>query len=268
MTPTVSISIHDPNNLGDQVCNPCDYFEELKSVPRLNAWDLNWIYQPESMILGGGGMVHGLLAQLIEQVPRYHARKLIAWGLGHNQHNEKLALYRNVLQGFDLIGVRDFKAVQLHGHTFDYVPCASCLEPVIDAMKGSVKPHHAYVVYSHWEAPVNLRRCGNPLPWMANDAPYLNNALYHLASGDTVITNSYHGAYWALLLGRKVLIYKPFSSRFYDFKYQPPFVDEHNWKDIEPISAPAGYLEECRALNRAFYEKVKTTLGISDTVTA
>src|SRR5689334_20586877 len=58
MNPTLSVSIHDENNLGDRVCNPCDYFDELKDVRRWNAWDTDWMYSPSNIIVGGGGLVH------------------------------------------------------------------------------------------------------------------------------------------------------------------------------------------------------------------
>lgn len=259
---TLSVSIHDPNNLGDKVCNPCDYFDSLRVLPRLDAWGINWIYQPENMIFGGGGMVHGLLEYLLRNVKRTPERKLIAWGLGHNRDGGKVVDYGNVLDGFDLVGVRDFKASLERG--WDYVPCASCLNAAFESKLPN--PFGKFVVYQHFGNPIKLRGADFPTSTFSNDATRIDIVLGFLSAAETVITNSYHGAYWAMLLGRKVLLYKPFSSRFCDLKYQPPSVDEFSWKTTEGLAAPEGYLDECRTLNRAFFEKVKTTLGISDTV--
>lgn len=258
MTPTLSISIHDDNNLGDRVCNPCDYFDELKDVKRWNAWDSDWRYSPANLIFGGGGLVHGELEHHIRMVTRRPDRKLIAWGLGHNRDGSATIDYKDTLDGFDLLGVRDYKTAQQRG--WDYVPCASCMSNGFD--HGPIEKEHKYFVFQHWQCPITLRGARFPVPFMLNDSVSFGDAVKHLWMADVVITNTYHGAYWALLLGRKVLIYKPFSSRFYDFKHQPPFCDETNWKDVEPLAAPSGYLEECRELNRKFYEKVKATLGI------
>lgn len=255
---TLSISIHDENNLGDQVCNPTDYFD-LPNVERVDAWSINWIYEPDNMVLGGGGMVHGLLANLIEYVPRIPSRKLIAWGLGHNQHGELFINYRNALNEFDLVGVRDFKTA--HSKGWDYVPCASCMYPTFNAPPQT--PEHRWIVYQHFDNPIKLRGVTSMMPTMTNEVGIFT-ALSFLASGEIVITNSYHGAYWAMLLGRRVLLYKPFTSRFLDFKYQPPTCDERTWKEVEALSAPVDYLEECRDLNRKFYDKVKAALGLKD----
>lgn len=257
---TLSVSIHDENNLGDRVCNPCDYFDELKDVRRWNAWDSDWKYSPSNLIFGGGGLIHGELEHHIRMVTRRPDRKLIAWGLGHNRDGSAIIDYKDTLDGFDLVGVRDYKVAQERG--WDYVPCASCMSPEFEmVLERHKKPYQSYVVYAHVNHPVILRKPFFSFLTLTNDVPDLATTLNFLACAEHVITNSFHGAYWAMLLGRNVSIFKPFSSRFHDFKYQPPFCDENNWKDVEPLAAPAGYLEECRDLNRKFYEKVKSTLG-------
>jgi len=74
-----------------------------------------------------------------------------------------------------------------------------------------------------------------------------------LGSGETIITNSFHGAYWALLMGRKVLIYVPWCSKFVTFPVWLASCGEDDWevKLSEAISVD-GYLEECRAINYEF----------------
>lgn len=255
MNPTLSVSIHDENNLGDRVCNPCDYFDELKDVRRWNAWDTDWMYSPTNIIVGGGGLVHEMLERYLRAITRRPDRKLIAWGLGHNRHDPPTIDYRDTLNGFDLVGVRDYGAAQERG--WDYVPCASCMSVGFEL---EMQHTYEFCLLSHHERPIHLNKAGR-MPWMSNDGNNFNDAIVHILHSETVITNTYHGAYWALLLGRKVLLYKPFSSRFTDFKYPLPICDENNWRDMEPFAAPTGYLEECRELNRKFYEKVKTTLN-------
>ncbi|MBI4660082.1 MAG: hypothetical protein HY735_14675, partial [Verrucomicrobia bacterium] len=160
------------------------------------------------------------------------------------------------LDGFDLIGVRD------QGTPFPYVPCVSCCHPAFDQIKSA--PRYEAVIYEQRLGAVTLN--GAP-KW-----PVLNNrkrpnefhaVLDFLASGETVITNSYHGAYWALLLGRKVVIYKAFSTRFHGLKPVAQFCAEHDWCDKISAAerAPSDYLDECRSLNAAFYQMVCALLG-------
>lgn len=263
---TLSISIHDPNNLGDQVCNPTDYFH-IPDVVKVDAWDLGaWADDKESnMIFGGGGLIHGVLAEAIRCVNRNPNRKLIAWGLGHNQHGETTNDYGGTLDGFDLIGVRDFKRAALQG--WDYVPCASCMSEEFGMKILQDDPRDFVSIYSHRETPVSLKAPCSFRCWR-NDAERLSSVLRFMSRSEIIITNTYHGAYWAMLLNRGVIIFKPFSSRFYDFEHQPKFCDESNWKDTSVLRTSDGFLEHCRDLNRKFYEKVKTTLGLHGDRTA
>lgn len=87
----------------------------------------------------------------------------------------------------------------------------------------------------------------------------LRKLFLFLASAKVVITNTYHGVYWATLLGKKVLCYKPFSSRFFHTKYPPVFIESLTENLDENINNSKNYLEslnECRLANDNFYVKV------------
>jgi hypothetical protein len=93
-------------------------------------------------------------------------------------------------------------------------------------------------------------------------ADFLTKVLMFLSSGKTVLTNSYHGAYWALLMHRPVVIFHPFSNRFYGFKPKVSFADESNWQRqlAHAETPPKDYLDECRYLNVQFGRKVTRLL--------
>jgi exopolysaccharide biosynthesis predicted pyruvyltransferase EpsI len=77
-----------------------------------------------------------------------------------------------------------------------------------------------------------------------------------LAAGETVVTSSYHGAYWATLLGRKV-VGIPTSSKFYDLRHPIPICHRSDWRRYTNLARSYdGALEECRAANLSFYERV------------
>ena len=75
-----------------------------------------------------------------------------------------------------------------------------------------------------------------------------------LGSANTVVTDSYHGAYWAQLLGKNVQV-ASWSVKFNHMKYQPYFIDSINDKYIKKKNAIDGFLQECRDLNNNFYQK-------------
>jgi exopolysaccharide biosynthesis predicted pyruvyltransferase EpsI len=78
-----------------------------------------------------------------------------------------------------------------------------------------------------------------------------------LGSAETVVTSSYHGAYWASLLGRRV-VGIPTSSKFYGLKHAIPLCTIEDWPRFEKLarSYPEA-LDDCRSANIAFAEKVK-----------
>ena len=80
-------------------------------------------------------------------------------------------------------------------------------------------------------------------------------------SGETVITNSFHGTYWALLLKRKVVCI-PFSSKFYGFRYPPAYCTDGDWrKAARQASVRPDALEDARHHNLKFYKLARTALA-------
>ena len=79
--------------------------------------------------------------------------------------------------------------------------------------------------------------------------------------GQTVITNSFHGTYWAMCLGRKVLCV-PFSGKFSGFEANPIMADPAGWPDhLATAERREGTLDRAREVNQAFYARVMDLLG-------
>jgi hypothetical protein len=188
-------------------------------------------------VIAGGGAWKNPLAKLkrhplLEGVPK------VAWGVGvtfrklgpmpKNSHTKRAP-------GWDLYGQRD---VGLRGR---YLPCASCMHKAFD------EPYtieHETVYYGHGLlAPMDWAKGIGPL--MTNQAADMEEVIGFLASGEVVVTSSYHGAYWARLLGRKVALL-PRGSKFWHLPPAPP--RDKPWMP--------GLLLGHRELNRAFYAEV------------
>lgn len=242
----------DPGNIGDGVCNALDYVSDFGSK-RIDLRSQIEDMAGYHLVFGGGGLFHSgslskmdWMTRLLKRLNPNH--KFICWGGGLNFHDQTAFVYPDFLREWDLVGMREW------GNPYEYVPCPSCMNSAFERPWGS-DCHSQVVVFEHHAAPIPLTQF-----------PKLNSAkrkdeflavLMFLASGNTVITNSYHGAYWALLLGRRVVIYKPFSNRFYGLKPRVGFADESNWKQRVEESEPApGYLAECREINFRFANKV------------
>jgi exopolysaccharide biosynthesis predicted pyruvyltransferase EpsI len=97
---------------------------------------------------------------------------------------------------------------------------------------------------------------------MSNHEFDFEKVIRFLASGKVVVTNSYHGAYWAILLGCRVCLYHAFSIKFKKMKHQPGFItiDATSDEAVEDainnaITYPNAY-DECLQANIDFEMKV------------
>ncbi|MBT4334767.1 hypothetical protein HOD61_03035, partial [archaeon] len=132
------INIHKVNtlNVGDLVSSPSLYYSFDLPVIQLDITKLiNFKFEKNDVVLvGGGGLLehtnfHNYLKKLILIKEKYS--KLIFWGVGKNSHFgrkkclrlNKLDRSNKLLLSANLVGVRD-KSI-----FFEYVPCASCLNP-------------------------------------------------------------------------------------------------------------------------------------------
>jgi hypothetical protein len=214
----VGLHIRDTKNAGDRHSSPLDYFEFPGDVEcaDMRTWD----GRADAVIYGGGS---------ITAAAGFVRRGLtIAWGVGHHERNEPWAAamraeHERARALCDLYSPRD--AVD----GFDVVPCASCMHPVFDE---PVNPTRKTVCYS---AARRVDVSDGESPHMTNEDGTIEDAVRFLASAEEVVTSSYHGAYWAGLLGLKVRI-APWGSKF-DYLPRMP-------------------LAECRARNRAAHRRV------------
>lgn len=257
-----AIHIHDEHNLGDSMCVPTDYCPQFGPAEKVNVRSITAIIDDKTpmpplgdAIIGGGGMLYPSLPPVLGALlAQKRDTRLVIWGIGSNTHDATTADYPKLLAAYDLVGIRDY------GNPYQYVPCPSCMNPEFDLP--AVEPTHDFVIYEHYEHPIELEV---KVPRCSNDRlkTTFSHVLSFLAEGRVVLTNTFHGAYWALLLNRPVVVYKPFSSRFYGFKPAVLFADDKTWQEqLGKAAAPgAEYLHECRALNAGFARQVAKLFG-------
>ena len=101
-----------------------------------------------------------------------------------------------------------------------------------------------------------------PAPRMLNTGQNIEQIIEFLGSAETVVTNSYHGVYWATLLKRKVICI-PWGSKFNMFKHPPLMANEKNWSEM--IGTGDVYndaLKECREANLSFSKDVVNLINL------
>jgi hypothetical protein len=239
------------NNVGDMYCHPSHYFDlgnvTTDCISKCTKYDLN----NKTIIVGGGGLIRKYFNKYTAHIHKQDYKNLIVWGIGHNFSWKENFWWPDWLTKSTLYGVRDYFSNRQH----DYLPCVSCMDPAFDK---------TYQVTKNTAFFLHRTESANNYPEsesvMHNTNTNLSEVIQFLGSANTVVTDSYHGAYWGLLLGKDVRVVS-WTTKFENFKYQPTLITSiEDWKNHKPVLYPEGYLEECRTLNNKFYNRVKSLL--------
>ena len=261
------VSVHriDENNVGDFYCSPHHYFKELEGT-QLDIFDFkseeqqtrqNWIdvISNKALIIGGGGLLNrGSFKMQMELFGKLSekGKKTVIWGAGHNEKKQerfgKVKGYDMDLRKFGLVGVRDFN------FGFDWVPCVSCMHPIFDR---TWEESQEIGIVFHKKTIKNrsLLKSLDNYPSTSNTSD-LEDMISFIGRSRSIVTDSYHAMYWAMLLGKPVAVI-PNSSKFFDFKYNPLMSSFETFKsDLRNPQSYSGILEECRDVNVKFAAKV------------
>lgn len=249
-------------NIGDVYAAPTlfpRYFPWLADATTIDVQDEisthRRLLSRAAVIYGGGGLFGtsffgAQLRTLIELNPPFMA----VWGAGHNQHDGERIVQPALLQLFDLVGIRDYGFAP-----YEWAPCTSCLLPQLERPP---PPRHEVVVYHHWSFPVPPAAGARPPELSNGRGVTIDEVIAFLASGEVIVTSSYHGAYWGTLLGRRVVVARPFSTKFYGLRHPVPMVTDGGWRAaIERSTCYPDALEDCRDQTLRFGERLKRRLG-------
>lgn len=260
------INVHriDENNVGDFYCAPHLYFDELNQK-QLDIFDFkskeeavqnNWIKKvsDNALIIGGGGLLNRgsfeMQLKLFEKL-KSQGKKTVLWGVGHNEKERsrfgKVTSYNVDVSNFGMVGVRDFSM------NADWVPCVSCMHPIFDKAYEETQ-EVGIIFHKKTIKDKRLLKRLDEFPSTSN-TKNIDDMVSFIGKSETVVTDSYHAMYWAMLLEKKVIAI-PNSSKFFDFKYHPvisTFEDFTNHFNI--TNKQSGLLEECRTINKHFAKK-------------
>lgn len=245
------------NNVGDYYCNPSRYFQFYNCTSgelMHNDFPVN----NQIVVVGGGGLIHKKFQLHIQNIIDKNPKHAVLWGIGHNfgrkhiQKSKESVYYPNWIKQCSLVGIRDW----IDGFEKYYLPCVTCMNSAFDK---TYETKHETVYFTHAFKSKYQKR--NTDIHMKNNVMDFDTVVDFLGSGETVVTDSYHGAYWAQLLGKRVKVIS-WSVKFDHFKYPPYFLEGINKFDQSKGNlADSRFLEECRHLNRNFYEKFLNTIA-------
>lgn len=288
----------DPNNVGDIASNPLQYFLKPDEYQTIDVANLQKEVYPTDvpLILGGGGLianeffgnvtaklldtpdrlqlaemqkswklvdksqdsVHGEFKQRYTEAFEYAFNNLptvsaprYAWGVGHNSNDVGDPTYPEELINYAAVGIRDYNV------GFDWAPCASCMHP---ALRKKYKTKNPVIWFEHKKQLIKDRVFGqHPIPRFINSGNNIEQTIELLGSAETILTNSYHGAYWGTLLGRRVIVVGPWSSKFHYMRHRPSMITaDQDWQEVvdsTPVYTDA--LDECAAATEEFWNRIK-----------
>jgi len=192
-----------------------------------------------------------LIAQTLEQIPETTGPKYI-WGAGHNDLSESNTLkYSKFLSEYRAVGIRDYQ----EGSKYDWVPCASCLHP---ALRGNYTIKNDVIWFEHKKQ--LIKDFGNdPIPRFVNSGANIEQTIELLGSANIILTNSYHGAYWGTLLGKRVVVVDAWSTKFTRMKHTPAFKHKKGtWQEAaETAKTYPDALNECINVTQQFWDRIR-----------
>lgn len=242
----------DWKNTGDMNCDPFVYFPELgdkydciyHSMHEIR-WEL--IGKDDWIILGGGG-IFGCLDRFQETINCLLelSRHVISWACGHNTHYDR-EIHTEILYGrFYRLTTRDY------GIGMEYLPDVSCMMSQLEKV---YKTRREIGIVEHFEFPII------EFPYERISNTYsVQSIVRFIGESEVVITNTWHGSYWALLMGKKVVIYHPFSNRFDYYKYKPVLYSGNLEEDIGHAQCYTQALCEAREQNIRFAQEIKRAI--------
>lgn len=259
-----------PANVGDWLASPYYYFRSFFSNYNCvlhSIWAILWheIERDDIVIYGGGGLIDNSneLNEILNKIFK-NCNNVIIWGAGTHKYNEKNSFGRTPITiNIDLnqalyCGVRDYK----HPCDKEFIPCASCLHPAFDIDQSQFKIERKIgVIKSGLEKSFAISN----LPSFISNSEPIGNIIRYITTSEIMLVSSYHGAFWSMLLGRKVII--PSSrleiDKYKFFRYPIGILSENefNYEKIisiaEEIPEPIKFLAEARQLNYDFFKKIR-----------
>jgi hypothetical protein len=97
------------------------------------------------------------------------------------------------------------------------------------------------------------------IPRFINSGSNIEQTIELLGGATTIITNSYHGAYWGTLLKKRVIVVDPWSTKFYGLKHKPAIIEKADeWKDgLDTAIVYSNALDECVNETQMFWDSIK-----------
>ncbi len=254
------------NNLGDRLSAPYLYypFPAHRVIDICDVKAIAKIPEKAQIVLGGGGLMMPYFDKYRQAILARNPSQLVWWAVGERRIQNLETAYLNEAAVQPSIEPHWFAENQLVGFRqtnpyYPFLPCVSCKAVVEYREKNpQATPQYPVVYFEHRHVPLPVQ---TQYPVRNNEGENAHDVFSFLDQAPIVVTNSYHGMYWSILLGKQVIVV-PFSSGQYHHPWpvhyaHPEKINEiiHGLSDAMPDNK-ANWLQDCVARNDAFYQLV------------
>ncbi len=204
------------SNVGDRLSGPYLHWEweQHDVVDICDAERVDAIEPGARIVIGGGGLLLPYFLPFLKRLLHRAPSRVVWWGIGERMVQDLDTGYLPEADCGEGISAGTFPdghlvGVRIRPCPYRHVPCCSC--KFVAATRRGAAAQHDVVVFEHEAIPIPLN---DGSPRMVNTRCAPAEAVHFIESGRIVVTNSYHGMYWARLLGKPVVCI-PFSSGHY-----------------------------------------------------
>ena len=250
----------DNENPGDLYSSPHHYFlkEHTKEVVDVfKGSNVNIKNKNDCYITGGGDiLVSEKWTNCNKPIKDKANCKLnIVWGAGLTFIKQSVLDYINE---FDLIGTRTYQKTYPNSK-YTFVPCASVMHKALD---NNYTVDKNVSIISHFKRKINNIDCSADVH-IRNKPQSIEEVIKTIGTSKIIITNSYHTAYWSMLLNKKTIVmiekencklstFKHKPIYFYKDKFEKSLLTlDHNYKNVK---------EEYRDTNLDFLKRIENEI--------
>jgi len=247
------IHLEDQENLVE-LTNPFSYFNHIEDAEYIKLEGLkNRIkggLHGGHIILSGNISLDAEKTQIkLEEFTNYQYRSVTIWNGRFDQVIHNPIEYYSVLDKVELISFRE----NFGSNT--WVPCVSCMHEYFN--DSPVKTSNS--ILAIYDKKKKIKK-PPPIATITDDLKF-KDLCNLIKQSEVIVTNSYYGAYWSMLLNKKVLVLDDIDPRIHLLPI--PYVKTSNkfFTNIKTFSANKEFLSICRRRNIEFYEKLKTQIN-------
>jgi hypothetical protein len=254
--PMYHIHIESRENLQD-ITNPFFYFDSQIGTEYIKIDNMKRKIEvgPSSghiVVSGDISLDDTRILSRLEEWTGYEFKSTSIWNGRFTTTVDNPIEYYSVLDKVDLLSFREN-----YGGS-RWVPCVSCMHKIFNRTLEKSTIGLGAVLNGKQK-----NKSGLKVPTVF-DTDNFKNICTLISSCETIITNSFYGAYWSMLFGKRVMIMEGTDPRIHSIPIPYVYTSNRYFNNIKTFSSNVEFLNICRSRNTEFYEKLKLKIGVVD----